>query len=306
MGNSRRREVVLSAILFVPLTLNALWPRPAAAARSRVASATQLPAINSQLAFQEPFVLPARPVAPQAPPGASAREVRSEFLRVLGQYPSTLRDVLRIDPVLMTDENYMALYPALAAFLDEHPEVVRNPSYFVGSPVNSANNIVEPIAIVAIMATIALFAAWLLRTGLDYVRWNRHSRLRAEIHAKLLDRFTANQELLAYVETPAGKRFLESTSVPVDKGDASMGAPIRNVMLSVRAGLVLALGGAGLYLAIPRIADPGAGDVLYVMAIVAFAIGIGFILAAGSSLVLSRRLGLIRGSGEGDETDVGS
>jgi hypothetical protein len=143
----------------------------------------------------------------------NGNEVLNEFRQVLNQYPSTLRDVLRLDPALMLDENYLSLYPSLAAFLDEYPEVARNPSYFVGIPFNRSGRWIEPLAVTVIILAGILFGAWLLRTLIDYVRWNRLTKVQAEIHTKLLDRFTADQDLAAFIDTPAGRRFLESTPV---------------------------------------------------------------------------------------------
>ena len=62
-----------------------------------------------------------------------ASEVRQELQGVLNLYPSTLRQVLRIDPARLTDSVYLGPYPALTAFLDQHPEVAHNPAYFLGS-----------------------------------------------------------------------------------------------------------------------------------------------------------------------------
>ena len=54
-------------------------------------------------------------------------------MEVLRQYPPSLAEVLRLDPSLLTSEQYIATYPGLAAFVARHPEVVRNPAYFFGS-----------------------------------------------------------------------------------------------------------------------------------------------------------------------------
>ena len=52
------------------------------------------------------------------------------------------------------------------------------------------------------------------------------------------------------------------------------------------------LGGFGLHLAIPRLIDEGAADGLYVMGTLAIGLGIGFVLSAVASLIISNRLGL--------------
>ncbi len=242
---------------------------------------------------------PQAPVEPPAPPEAQAVEIRSEqaseifqqLREVMRLYPSTLRDVLRIDPVLLTDSAFLEPYPALAAFVADHPEVVHNPDYFIGSS-RSNNDWLEPIAaIMVFLATIGLLM-WLIQTLIDYRRWNRLSKVQTEAHSKLLDRFTANEDLLAYIKTSAGQRFLESAPISLGTEAPAVGAPTNRILWSVQAGLVLALGGFGLHFAIPRLIDEGAADGLYVMGTLAIGLGIGFVLSAVASLIISNRLGL--------------
>src|SRR5262245_1969432 len=57
----------------------------------------------------------------------AARETRDRLQRLLGQYPPSVRQVLRLDTSLLTRQDYLATYPALAALLEQHPEVVHNP-----------------------------------------------------------------------------------------------------------------------------------------------------------------------------------
>ena len=57
-----------------------------------------------------------------------ARETRDQLMEVLRQYPPSLAEVLRLDPSLLTSEQYVATYPGLAAFVARHPEVARNPA----------------------------------------------------------------------------------------------------------------------------------------------------------------------------------
>src|SRR5262245_50072673 len=82
------------------------------------------------------------PVAAQTPAQAQApgpvidqnAEVTKERLRqVFDNYPPTVRQVLRLDPSLLNKPEYLAPYPALAQFLGQHPEVMHNPAYFLGT-----------------------------------------------------------------------------------------------------------------------------------------------------------------------------
>ena len=85
---------------------------------------------------------PQRPQPPAAPAQAApgmfmqetrdARETRDRLNDIFNQHPPSVRDVLRIDPTLMYRADYLANYPVLAAFLEQHPEIAHNPSYFIG------------------------------------------------------------------------------------------------------------------------------------------------------------------------------
>jgi hypothetical protein len=63
------------------------------------------------------------------------------------------------------------------------------------------NNTIEMVGVFMIILTIAGTLAWLVRTAIDYRRWGRLAKVQAEAHTKLLDRFTGNDELLAYVQS---------------------------------------------------------------------------------------------------------
>src|SRR5271169_1365292 len=86
----------------------------------------------------------AQPVRPPvaAPPAPfvtveqpDAQRTREELSNLLQRYPPTLRGVFSLDPGLLANQAYLAPYPALASFLNAHPEIVRNPSFYVGGSV---------------------------------------------------------------------------------------------------------------------------------------------------------------------------
>ena len=81
----------------------------------------------------------ARPAEAQPPApspvlfdGADAQQTREELRQVLRGYPPSVGQVLRLDPSLAAREDYLTPYPALAAFLGQHPEVAHNPAFFFG------------------------------------------------------------------------------------------------------------------------------------------------------------------------------
>jgi hypothetical protein len=137
-----------------------------------------------------------------------------------------------------------------------------------------------------------LAVLWVLRSLLESRRWNRAAKTQAEIHTKLLDRFGSSQEMLAYMQTEAGKRFLESGTVTYES-DSPRRTPqlLTRILFSIQAGLVLFLLGVGLIWLRPRIAS--GGEALLVLGTLALALGGGFVLSAVVSYVLSKRLGLL-------------
>ncbi len=246
-----------------------------------------------QTAEAEPASEQTRQVQPAPVSDQRAPYVRQEFQSVLNLYPSTLRQVLRIDPALLTDSVYLGPYPALTAFLEQHPEVAHNPAYFLGSGSGVGGGVLEGIVAFMVFVSIVGVLMWLIRTLIDYRRWNRLSRVQTEAHTKILDRFTSNEDLLAYGRTPAGSRFLESAPIPLEGEPRTVGAPTNRILWSAQAGLVLALGGVGLHFSIPRLLDDQSAEPLYVLGTLAIGLGVGFILSAVASLVLSWKLGLL-------------
>jgi hypothetical protein len=119
----------------------------------------------------------------------------------------------------------------------------------------------------------------------------RVTKVQNEVHGKLLDRFTSSDELLAYVQTPAGRHFLESAPIATAAEPRSIGAPLGRILWSIQAGCVLALGGVGLQFA-SRGQIEEIGRPLMVMGVLGLALGAGFIISAVMAYLLSKRLGL--------------
>ncbi len=273
---------------------------------SRTAIAALVAAIVSFSAFaQAPATttnVPPAATASMVVTDADSHETRDQFHETLRRYPTEVSRVLKLDPSLMTNQAYLANYPALAAFLAQHPEVAHSPAFYIGDifiPDDRAENsservwrsTMEGISIFAVLALVTGVLAWLVRTVIEHRRWSRMSRVQADVHNKLMDRFTANEDLLAYIQTPAGKRFLESAPINLDGAPRAVSAPIGRILWSVQVGLVLAAAGVGLHYVSGSV-QKDVAQPLFAMGILAISIGAGFVLSAIVSFVLSRKLGL--------------
>ena len=241
-----------------------------------------------------------------------ARETRTDFENVLKRLPPTVGRVMRMDPSLMRNQTYLAPYPTLAAFLQAHPAVVQNPGYYLEHIEYEFWNPREPqdartqalrmweemfqgLAIFVVISTIATAVLWLLKTMIEHRRWYRTSKVQTEVHTKLLDRFTSNDDLMAYMQTPSGRRFLESAPLPIEGPAKAMTAPLSRILWSLQVGIVLATGGLGTLFVSGRVIEEIAPP-LFALGVLVLALGAGFVVSAGASFVLSRRLGLLDSS----------
>ncbi|MGA7255333.1 MAG: hypothetical protein WBX09_01710 [Terracidiphilus sp.] len=291
--HTRRTALILSAALALPLAAIAAQAHPAP---------------------------PARPAAADAAPVLTDKDVAAtqrQLIDLLKLSP-TLTTVVAHDPSLLADQDYVARNnPQLADFLKAHPEVVRNPDYFLfthlppdaGGSDEALERAVWPdvysqqyrrtgfdellsdspplLAFVAFL----IAAIWGIRVFIENRRWSRTFKLQSDVHGRLIDKFSTSQELAAYMETEAGRRFLEAAPIPVTVESPRIPSAVSRVLTPVQIGVVLILLGVGFLLL--RHAGPDYETPMLVLGVLILMPGIGFILSAGITWVLATRLGLM-------------
>jgi hypothetical protein len=234
------------------------------------------------------------------------QQTRGQLWTFLSRLPPNAKTVLSLDPSLLTNEAFMSTYPALAAFAKAHPEIQKNPEFYIpppetherdqdprGQALEFSRDILGGLAVFAGLSIAASILVWLIRTFLDHRRWSRVTKAQNEFHSKLLERFSANSELINYIQSPAGQKFLESSPLNLDAAaPRSMGAPLGRILWSLQIGVVLLAAGIGLQVATGQVVVEAAQP-LHVLAMLCMALGGGFIVSAGASFVISSRLGLI-------------
>ena len=239
----------------------------------------------------------------------NARDTRERLREMLDEYPPTVAQVLRLDPTLLARPDYLSTYPKLAAFFAQHPEVAHNPIFFLGdsgyrevysrlSATNLMQGVLAGIAGLIIFSTVVGLIAWIFRSLINYRSWLRATKIQTDAHTKIFDRLSSNEDLMAYIQSPAGQRFLTSASLTVDVLPRTVGAPVGRILWSMQAGVVMALAGAGLWVAKASVADEVA-QLLHVIAVLAIAVGLGFIVSAMLAYLLSHRLGLLQPAARG-------
>lgn len=227
----------------------------------------------------------------------TSQDVRREFASILRLHPTELATILALDPTLLSNDAFLTGYPKLAAFVSAHPEVRRNPRFYLEDfsymPQRRGmlGEILEGLFVFSIFLLISFMFVWLVRTIIEQKRWNRLSRTQSEVHTKILDRFGTSAELLEYIRTPAGTKFLESAPIPLHAEQAPTNATLSRSLASIQVGIVVAAGALGMLLVSGRL-DKEASEGMFAMGAIGACIGAGFIVSAIISIVLSRRLGL--------------
>ncbi|WP_263378307.1 hypothetical protein [Granulicella paludicola] len=251
---------------------------------------------------------------------ADQGETQQKLLALLKVSP-TLARVVADDPTLLSDQDYIARYnPELSQFLQEHPEVGRNPQFYLFSDLREQGHrdyqllqpktgfdmqrehevhpglrmFMDSVGPFLVFLCVAGVMVWLIRMLLQNRRWGKIFKMQSEVHGQLIERFGNSQELMSYMQTDAGKRFLEAAPIATEFDQKRLPNVVSRVLTSLQVGVVLAMLGIGLLLV--RHGARLDGDVrigLLVLGMLMLMPGIGFILSAAATWVLAKRLGLM-------------
>jgi hypothetical protein len=217
---------------------------------------------------------------------------RGAFARFLDAHPE-IADEVASEPGYLKDDGYVKERPELEAFFEAHPLVKADPRAFVTSRrrLSYEPDLFDKTVPFLVFACIFAGLLWAMRSYLENRRFSKAAAVQSEIHTKLLDRFGSSQEMLAYMQTEAGKRFLESGTLAVEERPSKAPAMIGRILASMQAGLILLLVGIGILWV--RSSVPDGAQPLLVLGTLASALGAGFLLSAAASYAMSKRLGLL-------------
>jgi hypothetical protein len=268
-------------------------------------------AISAIGAGAQPHANTPAPAATTADAGAT-----QEKLLTLLRVSPTLGAVVANDPTLLSNQDYVSHNnPELAQLLQEHPEVGRNPGFYLFSdlrqPGHNDYQLLRPtwgfgsnperrsdieifmneVAPILAMLVCAATCVWVIRLISESRRWKSTFKLQSEVHAKLIEKFGTSQELLAYMETDAGRRFLEAAPISTQVDQRQVPNVVSRVLTTLQAGVVMILLGAGLLLV--RNSVPDGQTTMLIFGIIILMPGIGFTISAGATWALAKRLGLM-------------
>jgi hypothetical protein len=131
---------------------------------------------------------------------------------------------------------------------------------------------------------IALIFAW-------WKSRQRRLELQADVQSRLIDKFASNQEMVAFLQTPAGREFINGVQI------GAVAQSREKILAGIRRAIVLMFIGAAfgvLWLMFPRVEIGFAAPALF-----CFGLGAGNLVAAFVSLNVGRRLGVMEHAANG-------
>lgn len=143
----------------------------------------------------------------------------------------------------------------------------------------------ERLLMAIVMPTLFICCTYVLTTFATSIVRTRRDRAQADVMTKMLDRLTTANDVVAFVESEAGRQFLQG---PKEAQTNQAG----RVLNSAQGGLVLAAAGVGMLLGSNTALD--ARVFLLTMGGIVLCVGIGLVVSAALSYALLQRWGLMQ------------
>ncbi len=248
-----------------------------------------------------------------------AEVTREELRDLMQRYPPALGRVLKLDPTLLSNSAYLAPYPALTTYLQRHPEVPRYPDYFLNFVGDT--HWYEPQTPEVTMRRDAMNAwrdmffgvmvfAGLLTAVLDFRLAHSLRGWTSAVAAKRQDPDRRSQP--AHGALLFQRRADEPTSSRRPAASSCRACPRRRncrMRLPWRRRSLASCGRcrressssapASVCSPSSRYMFDEVAEMLLVWGVLGLSVGVGFVLAAGASYILSHRLGLFDAAHDG-------
>jgi hypothetical protein len=136
---------------------------------------------------------------------------------------------------------------------------------------------------ILVPGSLFFMIGWIVWVLFSSIRRYKIAKFQADVQALLLQRFDSSQNLLAYVETPAGRQFVQGLTT-------ERITPYERILSSTQAAIIITAFGAALLILRSKL--PFSDEAFTIFGTLGIALGIGFGVAAAASYFLSRSFGL--------------
>jgi hypothetical protein len=126
--------------------------------------------------------------------------------------------------------------------------------------------------------------SWVVWVVFNTIRRYKVAKMQNEMHKRLLEKFSSGDQFLAFLQSEAGKKFLNSLT-------AEQTTPYGRILSATSTGAVLIFLGASILVLRGRVS--GGQETFLVFGTVIVGIAIGFLASALTSYLLSKSWGLL-------------
>lgn len=144
----------------------------------------------------------------------------------------------------------------------------------------------ENTTVAIVISTCAIVFGWAVWVIAVNIRRSRSSKRVIDLHSRLLDRFSGNQDLIGFLEGESGRRYFEALESEVKD-------PLSRILNGIQLGLALLLLGLSLVAVRSTQTDEIARNVLILIGVPGVALGAGFLISAVVAYHLSKSWGLL-------------
>jgi hypothetical protein len=141
------------------------------------------------------------------------------------------------------------------------------------------------------LITMMIAGVLVVRMAIENGKSKREAEAQLQLHTRLIDKFGSPKELLDYLQSDAGRKFLTPRTV-------QKAMPYRRILGAAQAGVVLTFVGVAFWLIRGSFDQDGMLVATFIGG-VTLALGIGFIVSAILAHMLSSKWGLLNGNGTG-------
>lgn len=145
----------------------------------------------------------------------------------------------------------------------------------------------EKLAIATVMISLFIAISFIVKSLIEGISRARVARAQADVMSRMIDRFGSSQELVAYLQSESGRRFIET--VPENRS-----RPHQRILNSLQGGAVLTVLGGGI-MATQSFADDDGRKAAMAIGTIVMTLGVGLLVSALAAWYTSRSWGLLNG-----------
>lgn len=148
------------------------------------------------------------------------------------------------------------------------------------------HHFMQDLTPLVVVVTMTIASAWVLSLVVSAFRQRLRLRAQTDFHHRMMEKFSSAEEFMTYLQSDAGKSFFENlTSEPA--------TPLNKILGSIQKGAILSLLGLGLFVLGNIFNVRDGGNVMLVVGVISFMIGIGFLASSVISYRLAKSWGMI-------------